>query len=429
MKLWEKGINLDKAVEQFTIGKDNDMDMFLAKYDIEASLAHITMLAKINLLTEEEFNDLMCGLKEIGRRIQEKKFMIDPGMEDVHSQIELELTKKYGETGKKIHAGRSRNDQVLTAMKLFIRTELENIKNEVTDLFDFLIGKSEFHKDDLMPGYTHLQPAMPSSFGLWFGAYAESLCDDMQLLLTAYIINNQNPLGSAAGYGSSFPVDREITTKILGFDQMNINSLYAQMTRGKNEQITAFAIANIASTLSRLASDICLFTSQEFGFITISDAFTTGSSIMPHKKNPDVFELIRARSNRIRSLPNEISLINTNLTSGYFRDMQIIKEIFIPVLADISDCVKIMHKALENIQLKKNIVDKPLYENIFSVESVNRAVLKGDPFREAYKKISDEVFEGSFKTDKKIKHTHIGSIGNLCNIEIKKRMLKILASF
>jgi argininosuccinate lyase len=425
MKLWDKGISINELVEQFTVGKDREMDLYLAKADILGTLAHIQMLKSINLLTKDEFDSLS---KELTRIYKEDidKFNIEPGIEDVHSQVELMLTRKLGDIGKKVHSGRSRNDQVLVDVKIFAREQLSEIVKLTHTLFLSLIDLSEKNKAVLVPGYTHLQVAMPSSFGLWFGAYAESLVDDMLMLQTAYSITNQNPLGSAAGYGSSFPLNRSMTTKLLGFEDLNYNVVYAQMGRGKTEKIIAFALSSVGATLSKMAMDVCLFMSQNFGFVSFPDELTTGSSIMPHKKNPDVFELIRAKGNRLQSLPNEISMILSNLPSGYHRDLQLLKEILFPAIEDTKACLDIANMMLQSITVKKDILKDEKYLYLFSVEEVNREVLAGVPFRDAYKKVATAIKEGTFKPSQQISHTHEGSIGNLCNDKIVEKMNKLL---
>jgi argininosuccinate lyase len=428
-KIWAKGIPIDEIIEQFTIGKDPEMDMFLAPFDVIGSIAHVKMLNSIQLIKNDELPLLVSELINIYREIENGNFVIEAGVEDVHSQVELILTRKLGDIGKKIHSGRSRNDQVLVDLKLYIRNELKDIISLSNNLFSVLIDRSEENKDVLMPGYTHLQIAMPSSFGLWFGAYAESLTDDMQLLLAAWKITNQNPLGSAAGYGSSFPLNRQLTTDLLGFDNLNYNVVYAQMGRGKVEKNVAFAISSIASTLSKLAYDVCLFMSQNFNFVSLPDNLTTGSSIMPHKKNPDVFELLRAHCNRLQSLPNEILLIINNLPIGYFRDMQLIKEIFLPAFNEIKTCINIAIYAILHLKVNHLILDDKKYDYIFSVEEVNRLVGKGMPFRDAYKHVGQIIMEGSFIPLKKLKHTHEGSLGNLCNDQIKTKMEVIISNF
>ncbi len=428
-KLWEKNISVDGSVETYTVGLDREMDLYLAPYDILGSLAHIKMLESIGLLTGDELNTLSIELKNIYKKAIAGEFIIEDGVEDVHSQVELMLTRKLGDIGKKIHSGRSRNDQVLVDLKLFMRSEIEKVAESVEHLFKTLITKSNEHKDDLIPGYTHLQVAMPSSFGLWFGAYAESLADDLEVLKAAYKIVNRNPLGSAAGYGSSFPLNRSMTTTLLGFDSMNYNVVYAQMGRGKTEKTVANAIAGIASTISRLAYDACLYNSQNFGFIKLPDEYTTGSSIMPHKKNPDVFELTRAKCNRLQALPNQITLILNNLPSGYFRDMQLIKEAFLPSFDEIRSILGMVEKMVSQIIVKKDIANDERYKFMFSVEEVNRLTREGMPFRDAYKKVGLDIEAGNFEPVKEIHHTHEGSIGNLCNNEIVEYFENILSDF
>jgi argininosuccinate lyase len=430
MKLWDKGITTDKKIESFTIGKDRELDLFLAPFDIIGTIAHTTMLAKVGLLSEEDINILLPALKELYKNTEDNKFQIDEGIEDVHSQVEMELTRKLGEVGKKVHSGRSRNDQVLLDLKLFARHKIMEITSAVEELFKVLQARSEEHKNDFLPGYTHLQVAMPSSFGLWFGAYAESLVDDLHLMLAAWRITNQNPLGAAAGYGSSFPLDRSLTTKLLGFDDLSYNVVYAQMGRGKMERSVGMALSSVASTLSRLAMDACLYMSQNFGFVKLPDEFTTGSSIMPHKKNPDVFELLRARCNMLIDVPQQIALITGNLPSGYFRDMQMIKEIFIPAFDELLSCLELMTLAVKEMEVSKNIMDNDLYKYAFSVEEVNRRVLKGIPFRDAYRQVGIEIENREFSPDaSKVNHTHEGSIGNLCNAKIKEKMKDVIGQF
>ena len=429
MKIWNKGGILNTLIENFTISNDRKLDLYLAEFDVLGTLAHIIMLENIRLINKEELSKLKDELKKIYKQIKENKFYIEEGVEDVHSQIELMLTKKLGDLGKKIHAGRSRNDQVLVDIKLYIRSKIKTIVEKTALLFDILINQSEKYKKVLLPGYTHLQVAMPSSFGLWFGAYSEALTDDLQLLLAAYKINNQNPLGSGAGFGSSFPLNRQLTTDLLGFDILSYNVVYAQMGRGKTEKIAATAIAGIAATLSRLATDICLYTSQNFEFITLPDEFSTGSSIMPHKKNPDVFELLRAKCNKLQTLPNEISYITNNLPSGYFRDFQIIKESLFPAFECLENCLSLAGYIIDKLKIKENILDDEKYKYIFSVEEVNKEVIKGVPFRDAYNNISKSIKEDKFTPDKTINHTHEGSIGNLSNQNIKGKMNKILAEY
>lgn len=428
-KLWEKNIQVDEKIERFTVGKDREMDLYLAKYDVLGSMAHITMLESIGLLTNEELRLLLDELKNIYALAESGQFVIEEGVEDVHSQVELLLTRKLGDTGKKIHSGRSRNDQVLLDLKLFTRAKIQEIATFAADLFDTLILQSNRYKDVLLPGYTHLQIAMPSSFGLWFGAYAESLADDLQLLQAAYKVCNRNPLGSAAGYGSSFPLNRQMTTDLLGFDSLDFNVVYAQMGRGKMERTVAFALAGIAATLSKLAFDACMFNSQNFGFIKLPDQFTTGSSIMPHKKNPDVFELTRAKCNKLQGLPQQITLISNNLPSGYFRDLQIIKEVFLPAFDELKDCLEMVNLMMREIKINEHILDDTKYALIFSVEEVNRLVLSGVPFRDAYKQVGLNIEDGKFIPDQQVRHTHEGSIGNLCNDRISALMQQIMDGF
>jgi len=411
------------------VGNDRELDVFLAPYDVLGSIAHAKMLQTIGLLTTDELKQLTEGLVQIYNLTQKAEFVIEDGVEDVHSQVELMLTRMYGDTGKKIHSGRSRNDQVLVDIKLYLRNEIKLIVTQTTELFEVLMAQSETYKDVLMPGYTHLQIAMPSSFGLWFGAYAESLSDDFQLLLAAYKIINQNPLGSAAGYGSSFPLNRQMTTDLLGFDGLSYNVIYAQMGRGKSERTLAYAMASIATTISRMAYDACLFMSQNFGFITLPDNLTTGSSIMPHKKNPDIFELLRARCNRLIALPNEISLIINNLPSGYFRDMQIVKEVIIPAIIDMKECIVAASFVIKQVKVNREILKDPKYNYLFSVEEVNKLVLDGLPFREAYKQVAKSIETGTYQPDTNVYHTHEGSIGNLCNDMISAKIQAIEAEF
>lgn len=429
MKLWDKGTKINELIETFTIGRDTEMDYFLAEYDVIGSLAHITMLESIGLITKSELTALSHELRNIYSEIKAGKFVIEEGSEDVHSQVELLLTQRLGDVGKKIHSGRSRNDQVLLDLKLFIRSELKTITDSSVRLFDILISQSNKYKEILMPGYTHLQVAMPSSFGLWFSAYAESLVDDLQLLQAAYRITDQNPLGSAAGYGSSFPLNRQLTTDLLGFESMNYNVIYAQMGRGKVEKTVSFALASIAGTLSKLAYDVCLFMSQNFNFVSLPEELTTGSSIMPHKKNPDVFELLRSHCNRIQSIPNQILLMTNNLPSGYFRDLQLIKEVFLPVFGELENCLNIASFALENIKVNDRIMDDDRYKYAYSVEEVNRLVLDGVPFRDAYRQVGEAINKGNFQPDKRILHTHEGSIGNLCLENIQLKMDHLLKGF
>ncbi len=428
-KLWEKNVQVDHEVDVFTVGRDREMDLYLAKYDVLGSMAHITMLESIGLLQADELKILLHELKNIYEIADKGDFVIEEGIEDVHSQVELMLTRKLGDIGKKIHSGRSRNDQVLVDLKLYTRAEIQTIVHMVEELFSVLQEQSERYKQVLMPGYTHLQIAMPSSFGLWFGAYAESLVDDMQLLQAAYKICNRNPLGSAAGYGSSFPLNRQMTTDLLGFDSMDYNVVYAQMGRGKMERTVAYAMAGIAGTLAKLAFDSCMFSSQNFGFIKLPDQFTTGSSIMPHKKNPDVFELTRAKCNKIQGLPNQITMIFNNLPSGYFRDLQIIKEMFLPSFSELEDCLRMVTHMMRQVKVNEHILDDEKYGPMFSVEEVNRLVLSGVPFRDAYKQVGLAIEEGKFVPNKDIHHTHEGSIGNLCNNAISALMQKVIEEF
>lgn len=428
-KLWEKNFEVNKEIERFTVGKDREMDLYLAKYDVLGSMAHITMLESIGLLEKEELEKLLAELKNIYAICERGEFKIDDDVEDVHSQVELMLTQKLGDMGKKIHSGRSRNDQVLVDLKLFTRHELKEVVDHVKILFDELLQKSNQYKEVLMPGYTHLQIAMPSSFGLWFGAYAESLVDDMLFLQAAYKMTNRNPLGSAAGYGSSFPLNRSLTTKLLGFDSMDYNVVYAQMGRGKMERNVAFALATVAGTIAKMAFDACMFNSQNFGFVKLPKECTTGSSIMPHKKNPDVFELIRAKSNKIQSLPQQVMLIMNNLPCGYFRDLQIIKEVFLPAFEDLNDCLKMAAYIINKMEVKEDILDNPMYDPMFSVEEVNKLAASGMPFRDAYKTVGLEIEAGTFKADRNIHHTHEGSIGNLCNDKIETLMNENIAGF
>lgn len=428
-KLWEKNVQLNKEIERFTVGRDRELDVFLAKYDVLGSMAHITMLESIGLLAADELKILLEELREIYKLADEGKLVIEDGIEDVHSQVELMLTRKLGVVGKKIHSGRSRNDQVLVDLKLYARSEIRTIAEAANSLFNELQKQSEKYKNVLMPGYTHMQVAMPSSFGLWFGAYAESLADDMQLLLAAYRVTNRNPLGSAAGYGSSFPLDRQMTTDLLGFDSMDYNVVYAQMGRGKTERNIAFAMAGIASTLSKLAFDACLFNSQNFGFVKLPAECTTGSSIMPHKKNPDVFELIRAKSNKLQSLPVQITMMMNNLPSGYSRDFQLIKEVFMPAFEELIDCLQMTEYIIARTEVNEHIIDDSRYDAMFSVEEVNRRVLSGTSFRDAYKQVGLEIEAGNFVPDKNIHHTHAGSVGNLCNDKIAELMASTINEF
>ncbi len=428
-KLWEKDFEVNSEIERFTVGRDREMDLYLARYDVLGSIAHITMLESIGLLTAAELEQLTAELRRIYAVCENGGFEIEDGVEDVHSQVELMLTRKLGDMGKKIHSGRSRNDQVLVDLKLFIRNELKEIALAVRDLFGELTAKSEEYKDVLMPGYTHLQVAMPSSFGLWFGAHAESLADDMLFLQAAYRMTNRNPLGSAAGYGSSFPLDRAMTTRLLGFASMDYNVVYAQMGRGKTERNVAFAMASVAGTLSKLAFDACMFNSQNFGFVKLPKECTTGSSIMPHKKNPDVFELIRAKSNKLQALPQQITLIMNNLPTGYFRDLQIIKEAFLPAFGELKDCLRMAAYIISRIEVNRAILDNPMYDPMFSVEEVNRLAAAGMPFRDAYKKVGLDIEAGRFVPDRNIHHTHEGSIGNLMTADITAMMDSIMDGF
>ena len=428
-KLWDKGFSTAQEIERFTAGRDREMDLYLAESDVMGSMAHITMLESIGLLTSDELKTLLHELRAIRKEILEGKFTIEEGVEDVHSQIELMLTRRLGDMGKKIHSGRSRNDQVLVDLKLFTRRQLQLVAEDVRTLFGELQAQSERYKQVLMPGYTHLQVAMPSSFGLWFGAYAESLVDDMMFLQAAFRMANRNPLGSAAGYGSSFPLNRTMTTQLLGFESMDYNVVYAQMGRGKMERNVAFALASVAGTLSKLAFDACLFNSQNFAFVKLPDECTTGSSIMPHKKNPDVFELTRAKCNKIQALPQQIMLIMNNLPSGYFRDLQIIKEVFLPCFQELRDCLSMVTYIIQRIKVNEHILDDPRYDLMFSVEEVNRLATEGMPFRDAYKKVGMDIQAGHFKPCKEVHHTHEGSIGNLCNEEIRALMDEVWNGF
>lgn len=428
-KLWEKSVSVDHDVETYTVGQDREMDMYLARFDVLGSMAHIRMLQSVGLLTAEELSTLTAGLREIYKEIEDGKFVIEDDIEDVHSQVELMLTRRLGDIGKKIHSGRSRNDQVLVDLKLFIRSGIEDVTVAMTSLFNTLLSQSERYKDVIIPGYTHLQVAMPSSFGLWFGAYAESLADDLTVLKASYEVANRNPLGSAAGYGSSFPLNRSMTTELLGFDSMDYNVVYAQMGRGKTERIVAQALGTIAATIGKLAYDACLFNSQNFGFIKLPDEFTTGSSIMPHKKNPDVFELTRAKCNKIQALPYEITLITNNLPSGYFRDLQLIKENFIPSFDSLISIIRMVDSMVSQIKVNRDAARDERYKLMYSVEEVNRLVNSGMPFRDAYKKVGLEIEAGEFTPDYSLNHTHEGSIGNLCNDRIKALYEKTLAGF
>ena len=428
-KLWEKNFEVNAEIERFTVGRDRELDIYLARYDVLGSMAHIKMLQSIGLMEKDELDALLAELRNIYRDCTEGRFVIEDGVEDVHSQVELLLTRRLGDMGKKIHSGRSRNDQVLVDLKLFIRHELREIADGVMTLFGELQEKSGQFKDVLMPGYTHLQIAMPSSFGLWFGAYAESLADDMLFLQAAYRMANRNPLGSAAGYGSSFPLDREMTTRLLGFASMDYNVVYAQMGRGKTERNVAFAMASVAGTLAKMAFDACLFNCQNFGFIRLPKECTTGSSIMPHKKNPDVFELIRAKCNKLQALPEQITLIMNNLPVGYFRDLQIIKEVFLPAFGELKDCLRMAAYIISKMEVNRNILDNPMYDPMFSVEEVNRLAAAGMPFRDAYRKVGMEIENGTYRADRNICHTHEGSMGNLCNDRIAEFMKSVYDGF
>ena len=428
-KLWEKNFEVNAEIERFTVGRDRELDIYLARYDVLGSMAHIKMLQSIGLMEKDELDALLAELRNIYRDCTEGRFVIEDGVEDVHSQVELLLTRRLGDMGKKIHSGRSRNDQVLVDLKLFIRHELREIADGLMTLFGELQEKSGQFKDVLMPGYTHLQIAMPSSFGLWFGAYAESLADDMLFLQAAYRMANRNPLGSAAGYGSSFPLDREMTTRLLGFSSMDYNVVYAQMGRGKTERNVAFAMASVAGTLAKMAFDACLFNCQNFGFIRLPKECTTGSSIMPHKKNPDVFELIRAKCNKLQALPEQITLIMNNLPVGYFRDFQIIKEVFLPAFGELKDCLRMAAYIISKMEVNRNILDNPMYDPMFSVEEVNRLAAAGMPFRDAYRKVGMEIENGTYRADRNICHTHEGSMGNLCNDRIAELMKSVYDGF
>ena len=428
-KLWDKGFEPDTMIEEYTVGQDRELDLRLARYDVEGSLAHIAMLEKIGLLTADELRRLTDGLHEIAAEIEAGRFEIEPDTEDVHSEVELLLTRRLGDVGKKIHSGRSRNDQVLVDLKLFLRDELRGIARDVRTLFDRLQEQSERYREVLMPGYTHLQIAMPSSFGLWFGAYAETLVDDMRMLAAAWHIANQNPLGSAAGYGSSFPLDRTMTTRLLGFETLHYNVVAAQMSRGKSERAAAAAIAAVAATVGRMAMDLCLFMSQNFGFVSLPDELTTGSSIMPHKKNPDVFEIMRGRCNRLQALPNEIALLTTNLPVGYHRDLQLLKDILFPATAEIRRTLRMADFMLARLKVNDRILDERKYDYLFTVEDVNRLVLQGVPFREAYRRVGMAVQRGEYRPTREVHHTHEGSIGNLCTAEIRRKMETVMREF
>ncbi len=429
MKIWQKNIQVNTQIETFTVGLDREMDMRLAAFDVLGSLAHVKMLASINLLSAEDLKAVEKGLKEIYEEIETGKFIIEDSVEDVHSQVEWLLTQRIGEAGKKIHSGRSRNDQVLVDLKLYFRAAIEQMVNQVDVLFGTLIELSNKHQDKLIPGYTHLQIAMPSSFGLWFGAYAESLVDDLEMLLAAFKISNKNPLGSAAGYGSSFPLNRSMTTELLGFKHLNYNVVYAQMGRGKTERVVAQAMSSVAATLAKMSMDVCLFINQNFGFIKFPDELTTGSSIMPHKKNPDVFELIRSRCNKIQALPNEIAMMTTNLPSGYHRDLQLLKENLFPAITSLNECLEMANFMFQHIEVKSDILDDSKYDYLFSVDAVNKLVLEGVSFRDAYKIVGAQIENGEFKADRNLKHSHEGSLGNLNNPEIIEIKNQVLAQF
>jgi argininosuccinate lyase len=432
MKLWQKdSTTVSELIETFTVGRDREFDLLLARYDVEGSIAHVTMLGETGLMTPEESAAAVAGLKEIAADIEKGGFVIEEGVEDVHSQVEFLLTGKIGEAGKKIHSGRSRNDQVAVDIKLFLRASILELKTEVKLLFDLLLTSSEKYKDQLLPGYTHLQLAMPSSFGLWLGSYAESLVDDMEMVHAAYNVANKNPLGSGAGYGSSFPLQRKRTTELLCFETLNWNSAYAQMSRGKTEKLVSMALSSVAATLNKLAMDCCLYMNQQFGFISFPDSLTTGSSIMPHKKNPDVFELIRGKCNRIQSVPNELTMLTTNLPSGYHREMQLTKEILFPAMQELNMCIRLMRVMLEGLQVKEGILVDEKYKYLFSVEAVNELVNQGISFRDAYREVGNRIENGEFSFDpsKKLHHTHEGSIGNLCNEEINIEMQKVMNKF
>ena len=428
-KLWQKDVEVNKLVEKFTVGRDAEFDLLLAEHDVKASVAHAKMLGKVGLLSAADVKKLLAGFEVIEKQIKQGKFKIEDGVEDVHSQIEMQLTKIAGEAGKKIHIGRSRNDQVLTAIKLYLCSELKEISKEVSKLFEVFLKQSEQHKNVSLPGYTHLQIAMPSSFGLWLGAYAESLCDDMEIVVATYHICNKNPLGSAAGYGSSFPVDRKLTTELIGFGDMNVNSVYAQMTRGKAEKAVAVAMASVAHTLAKFSYDVCLYMSQNFGFISFPEELTTGSSIMPHKKNPDVFELVRGKCNIIQGVPNQLTLLTANLPSGYHRDMQLTKEVLFPAIQQLKDCLGILAFALPQMKVNKEILNDKKYDYLYSVDAVNELVKKGMSFRDAYKKVGLDIKAGKFTPPAKIRHTHIGSIDNPATDLIRKQFKKVLGKF
>ncbi|MBQ9138031.1 MAG: argininosuccinate lyase [Alistipes sp.] len=429
MKLWNKGFEPDKLIEQFTVGNDRELDLSLARYDVQGSMAHIRMLESIGLIGSDELPVLLAELENIAQSIERGEFIIEDGVEDVHSQVELLLTRKLGDLGKKIHSGRSRNDQVLVDLKLFMRDQMKTLSERMVNLFHRLQSLSEQHKHTLMPGYTHLQVAMPSSFGLWFGAYAESLVDDMEMVVAAYNIANQNPLGSAAGYGSSFPLNRTMTTELMGFATLHYNVVAAQMSRGKTERAAAYAIASVASTLGKFAMDVCLFMCQNYGFISFPDELTTGSSIMPHKKNPDVFEIMRGKCNRLQGVPNEISLLTTNLPLGYHRDLQLLKDIIFPATTTLCQCLDMCDFMLQHIIIRDNILDDERYNYLFTVEDVNRLALSGVPFRDAYREVGMQVQRGEYTPTREVHHTHEGSIGNLCNDKIAEKMNKVLEKF
>ncbi len=429
MKLWQKNTSTSEAVETFTVGNDREMDMFLAPFDVQGSLAHIQMLQSIGLLTTDDWTVLSAELKKIYKEIEAGNFILDEGVEDIHSQVELMLTERLGEVGKKIHSGRSRNDQVLVDLKLFFRSAIEQLVQNIEHLFQLLQQKSDAFKEHLLPGYTHLQLAMPSSFGLWLGAYAESLVDDVITLQSAYKVVNKNPLGSAAGYGSSFPLNRTLTAQLLGFEDLNYNVVYAQMSRGKSERIVAQALSNVAATLNKLAMDCCLYMNQNFGFISFPDELTTGSSIMPHKKNPDVFELIRAKCNQLQALPNDVALLTTNLPSGYHRDFQLLKEYLFPAFVTLASCLDMMQLMISNMKVREDLLSNEQYKYLFSVEEVNKLVLQGMPFRDAYKKVGLEIEEGKFEYSTTVRHTHEGSIGNLCTAQIAEAMRIAIETF
>ena len=429
MKLWQKNYQVDQSIDTFTVGDDRELDLYLAKYDVLCSLAHTHMLEKVGLLSATDLEQVQKGLKEIYNEIEEGNFTIEPDVEDIHSQVELLLTRRLGDVGKKIHSGRSRNDQVLVDIKMFLRSEVMRVVYSYKELFDLLQELSNEHKDKMLPGYTHLQLAMPSSFGMWFGAYAEAITDDMEVLLAAYNSANKNPLGSAAGYGSTFPLDRQLTTDLLGFETLNYNAVFAQMSRGKTERNVAFAIAAVAGTLSKLAYDVVLYMNQNFGFISFPDELTTGSSIIPHKKNPDVFELVRGKCNVLQSLPNELMLLTSNLPSGYHRDLQLTKDVIFPAFNKIVDCINITTYMLSQVQVKEGLLDDEKYDVLFSVDAVNNLVVEGKPFRDAYKIVGGDIAEGKFKRPEQLNYQHLGSIGNLANDQIAQLMEMKLAQF